>query len=381
MEQKLEFLRLAGLEGSNRRELCRRFKISPQTGYKWLARVAKGEGCEEQSRRPLNSPALTSPDIEAAVLKVRDEHPAWGARKIAAVLEREQSVVPATSTIHAILTRHERIVPPRGGGHAKIRFERQEANELWQMDFKGRSRLSNGSQLHPLTIVDDHSRFALCIAACGDETGKTVKSQLESVFRLYGLPQAFFVDNGTPWGDAQGAAWTKFGVWLLKLGINLIHARPYHPQSRGKNERFHRSMDDEVFAMRPLRDHADAQRAFDHWRNVYNFERPHEGLGFVTPSQRYRASPRSVPAKLPQIVYGQGDIVRHISTTKGYIVFKGHNWKVPEAFCGEHLAIRPQAKDGQFGVYFGANHIRTIDLNTKKSVNYVSEHLSTMSPG
>jgi transposase InsO family protein len=382
MEERREFVRLAGLEGSNRRELCRRFGISAEAGYKWLRRWAEGEtDCRDRSRRPHHSPARSAPEMEAAVLVVRDQHPAWGARKIAAVLAREEGTVPAASTIHAILTRHGRITPPQGGADARLRFEREEPNSLWQMDFKGWSRLGNGERLHPLTIIDDHSRFALCIAACPDETGTTVKRQLEQVFRHYGLPLAFYADNGKPWGDSHARQWSKFGIWLLKLGIELIHSRPYHPQGRGKNERFHRSMDDEVFAMRPMANHAEAQRAFDAWRPVYNFKRPHEGIGFTTPAQRYRPSPRAMPDKLPVVEYGSSDTVRSISQTKCCVVFKGRNWKVPEAFGGERLAIRPLAKDGAYGVYFGAHLIRTIDLNQPKSVNYVSEHTSTISPG
>jgi putative transposase len=249
------------------------------------------------------------------------------------------------------------------------------------MDFKGWSRLGNGERLHPLTVIDDHSRFALLIAACADETGETVKARLEAVFRHYGLPEAFFVDNGTPWGDSHGARWTKFGIWLLKLGIELIHARAFHPQSRGKNERFHRSMEDEVFAMRPLADHSDAQRAFDAWRPVYNCQRPHEGIGFATPAERYRVSRRALPDTLPRVEYGSSDIVRKVPDSKSYISFTGRHWKVPQAFQGEHLAIRPLAKDGSYGVYFGAHPIRTIDLTASGSVNHVSEHVSAMSPG
>ena len=197
---------------------------------------------------------------------------------------------PPASTVHAILVRHERILARRGGAPAQLRFERPEPNELWQMDFKGASTLGNGERLHPLTVIDDHSRYALCIGACADETGSTVKARLERVFRHYGLPQAFFVDNGNPWGDSQGGQWTKFGVWLLKLGIQLIHARPFHPQSRGKNERFHRSMDDEVFAMRPLADMSEAQRAFDRWRAIYNHQRPHHGIALQAPLRALPAS-------------------------------------------------------------------------------------------
>lgn len=365
MEQRQELVRLAMLEGANRRELFRRFGVSAETGYKWLARAAAGEGFGDQSRKPLSNPLRCPDAVEQAVLAVRDQHPAWGARKIANVLERQHGPVlmlPAPSTIHAILTRHKRILPKRGGDPASLRFERAEPNELWQMDFKGSSKLGNGEKLYPLTIVDDHSRYAVCIGACGDETGKTVKAQLEQVFAIYGLPQAFFVDNGNPWGDSQGGAWTKFRVWLLKYGVQLIHARPYHPQSRGKNERFHRSMDDEVFAMRPLANRSQAQHVFMRWRDIYNHERPHEGIGMLRPAERYRPSPRSLPAKLPSVDYGEGEIVRKLHRNKQTIAFKGKNWIVPKAFQGEHLAIRPHDTDRTYGIYFGSNLIKTIDL-------------------
>ena len=87
------------------------------------------------------------------------------------------------------------------------------------------------------------------------------KAGLEQTFRRYGLPDAFFVDNGTPWGDSSGQRWTRFGVWLFKLGIDVLHSRPYHPQSRGKNERFHRTLKAEVFALKRFRDLAEVQRA------------------------------------------------------------------------------------------------------------------------
>ena len=363
MDQRREFVRLALLEGSNRQELCRRFGISRQTGYECLRRYAGGDTeLADRSRRPLTSPLQSPPEVEAAVLAVREAHPAWGARKIAAVIRRDGSSPPAVSTIHTLLQRHGRIAALPGRPQAKLRFEKEAPNQLWQMDFKGWSRLSNGDQLHPLTIVDDHSRFALCLDACADQRRTTVTHSLERVFRTYGLPQAFFVDNGKPWGDSQDTSWSKLGVWLLKLGVELIHSRPYHPQSRGKNERFHRSLDEEVLSLKPLHSFVHAQRAFNTWREVYNFDRPHGALDHQVPASRFQISPRAMPAKLPQPEYGPHDIVRTVSSTKGYVAFKGRNWKVPEAFCGERLAIRPLSLDDRYGVFFASHQIAIIDL-------------------
>jgi transposase InsO family protein len=287
MEQRREFVRLAMQVEANRRELCRRFGIHPETAYKWLGRFANGDGeLADRSRRPHTSPGRSDAAMEAKVLSVRADHPAWGARKIAHCLARAGTHPPAHSTVHAILQRHGLIVRPPGAPEGPYqRFEKEAPNLLWQMDFKGWVRLADGVPCHPLTIVDDHSRFAPCLAACANEQSGTVQGHLETTFRHYGLPDVFFVDNGSPWGDASGQHWTRLGVWLLKLGIRLLHSRPYHPQSRGKNERFHRTLAAEVFALRRLRDLAEAQRVFDQWREIYNRTSEHPS-GYVTEEKR-----------------------------------------------------------------------------------------------
>jgi transposase InsO family protein len=296
------------------------------------------------------------------------------------LLQRDGIPPPAISTIHAILSRHGRVVQPAGGPPAHLRFEREAPNSLWQMDFKGWVRLADATLCHPLTVIDDHSRFSLCLDACADQRGGTVQSRLEKTFRRYGLPDAFFVDNGTPWGDPTGQRWTRFGVWLLKLGVNVLHSRPYHPQSRGKNERFHRTLVAEVFALERFQDLAAVQRAFDRWREVYNFDRPHEALNQEVPGSRYRPSERAMPNRLPEVEYDESEIVRRVSTTKDYVSFRGRLWKVPMAFRGERLVIRPKADDGHYGIFFGSHEVASIDLNEPTTVSYVPEHLSAMSP-
>jgi len=181
--------------------------------------------------------------------------------------------------VHAILRRHGRVDPPGGRpGEPYRRFEKPAPNLLWQMDFKGHFPLMNKGSCHPLTALDDHSRYALCLEACANEQSITVRGKLESTFRRYRLPDAILVDNGSPWGDGPGQGWTKLGVWRLKLGVDVLHSRPYHPQTRGKNERFHRTLKAEVCTFRRFRDLADAQRAFDRWRTVYNRASEHPSV-------------------------------------------------------------------------------------------------------
>lgn len=382
MDQRREFVRLALQEGVNRRELCRRFGISADVGYKWLGRWEAGDTeLADRSRRPHEMPRRSEVAIEAQVLALRDRHPAWGARKIAHCLKRDGQTVPAVSTVHQILSRNGRVKPsesaPPNPGH---RFEKEAPNLLWQMDFKGHMPLANGTSCHPLTIVDDHSRYVTCLKACANEQRFTVQDHLTATFRRYGLPEAFYTDNGSPWGDTSGVHWTGLKVWLLKLGVRVVHARPRHPQARGKNERFHRTLKAEVFAMRRFRNLPEAQRALDTWRCVYNLERPHEGLGMSVPADRFRPSLRAMPARLPDVQYDSNEIVRTVSSTRHYISFKGRLWRVPQAFAGERLAIRPLDRDGHFGIYFASWQVAAIDLTAGQPVSDVSEQVSAMSP-
>ncbi len=368
MDQRREFVRLALQEGANRRELCRRFGISPDVGYKWLARWRAGDReLADRSRRPQSSPRQTVGAVEAEVLKVRDEHRAWGARKITHLLKRSGMEVPVASTVHQILRRNGRVAPTAGGAlHSPHhRFEKEAPNLLWQMDFKGHVGMTNGGRCHPLTMVDDHSRYLLCLQACGNEQHGTVQGHLTHTFRRYGLPEAFYTDNGPPWGDTSEARWTALKVWLLKLGVRVVHSRPRHPQARGKNERFHRSLNAEVFAMRQFRNLSDTQRAFDAWRTVYNLERPHEALGMDVPADRYQPSSRPMPDRLPEVEYDDSEVVRAVSSTRHYVSFKGQQWKVPQAFAGERLAIRPLNRDGHYGIFFGSHRVAAIDLTSK----------------
>ncbi len=316
----------------------------------------------DRSRRPRHSPGRLAAELEGRILEVRDLHPAWGARKVAAVLARQGLAPPAVSTVHRVLARHGRVAPDRPG-RAYGGFERPEPNALWQMDFKGRVRLGSGAWLHPLTIIDDHSRYAVGLGACADQTTKTVQARLAAAFRHHGLPEAIYVDNGSPWGGGQPGQWTPLRLWLLRLGVETIHATPYHPQGRGKNERFHRSLVAEVLALAPLADYAAAEAAFDRWRHLYNRERPHQALDFATPAERYRPSPRRFPDTLPEPHYAEGEILRRVGITKAYVSFRNRLWKVPTAFCGETLAIRPRRPDGRFAICFGAHQIAEIDLN------------------
>lgn len=241
MSQRLEFVLLASAENANIRPLCRRFSINPTTGYKWLRRYreAGADSLQDLSRKPLRFPGQTSPDLEQAVCLLRQQHPAWGGRKLRArLLALGHKHVPSPSTITAILRRNLLIDPIVSESHKPfIRFQHPKPNDLWQMDFKGDFPLRTG-RCYPLTVIDDHSRFVLGLIACDNLRASTTQSALEGVFRRYGLPYRMTMDNGAPWGQVRGqhCLWTQLTVWLLRLGIRASHSRPHHPQTQGKDE-------------------------------------------------------------------------------------------------------------------------------------------------
>lgn len=117
-----------------------------------------------------------------------------------------------------------------------------------------------------------------------------------------------------------------------------------------------------MFAFERFAELDQVQRAFNAWREIYNFERPHEALGLAVPAERYRPSSRAMPKHLPKVEYSEHEIVRSVPSTQDYISFKGGLWKVPEAFRGERVAIRPRNRDGHYGVFFASHQIATIDL-------------------
>lgn len=365
MSQRREFTALAMVEGVNMAELCHRFGVSRKTGYKWRDRARREgeEGLKDRSRRPKESPGKTGEEVEREVLAMRDLHPAWGGRKIRRRLLDLGRPAPAASTVTEILRRGGRLSVEESVKRQPLkRFERSRPNELWQMDFKGEFRMNDRNWCHPLTVLDDHSRFSLVLSACGDLLGDTVVDRLTTAFRRYGLPQAILTDNGTPWGVTQApGGHTRLTVWLMDLDVKVLHGRPYHPQTQGKEERFHRTLKAEVIQGRQFDDLACAQRRFEPWREVYNHERPHEALGLAVPASRYQISSRAYPEHPSAFVYDSSFEVRKVGR-EGRVRFRGLDWYLGRAFRGLPVGIRPTPDDGVHSVHYRTFQVSTFNL-------------------
>ena len=253
-----------------------------------------------------------------------------------------------------------------GHPHAWQRFEAAAPNDLWQLDFKGHFALAAG-RCHPLHVLDDHARFVVGLVACADERGGPVHDALTVIFRRYGLPWALLCDNGPPWGTLGAESrLTAVGAWLIRLGIQLVHGRPYHPQTQGKLERANRTLAADVVAIARYPDLPSCQRAFDTWRHSYNHERPHEALALATPVTRYAPSVRPFPETLPPLVSEEGDEVRTVHAD-GEISLRGCAVAVSKALVGQVVGVRPTTVDGVWEVRYAHPHVRTIDLRTAQA--------------
>ena len=365
VSQRLEFVTLASAGSLSLSALCRRFGISRKTGYKWRRRFAGGglAALADRPRPRARPPNQTTAPTEAVVVALRRKHPTWGPRKLhrrLCDLGRAVETLPAVSTFARILRRTGCIAPAVAAQHRALqRFSRPAPNELWQMDFKGHFALQRGGRCHPLTVLDDHSRFSLGVHACADEQSRTVERRLQQIFSCYGLPETILCDNGPPWAGS-GPEHTGLSVWLLRLGVGVIHGRPYHPQTQGKDERFHRTLQADLLDRHDWRDLPQAQRRFERYRHLYNHDRPHEALDLAVPATRYRPSPRAFPAHLPSIEYDAGELVRLVKS-KGEITYRNRFFYVGRAFRGLPVALRPTARDGLYRLCFAAFTLGLID--------------------
>jgi transposase InsO family protein len=365
MSQKEEFISrvIAGKESFS--TLCTEFNISRKTGYKiWNRYQAEGiEGLQSHSRAPLSIPNKTHQKIIDKIISVRCEHKTWGARKIRSyLLKKKIKNLPAPSTITDILKRNGYVCEEESLKRQElVRFERASSNELWQMDFKGHFQLGIKETCYPLTILDDYSRFSICLHACKNEDILTVKKQLIHTFQKYGMPFQINVDNGTPWGNSSLVKHTKLTVWLLQLGVIVTHSRPRHPQTNGKNERFHRTLKEDVLKNQKIENFSHAQKIFDQWRSIYNYERPHEAIGMKVPADRYQPSMRRMPEQIPSIEYDNSAIIRK-TNDKGIISYQGSEYHVGKAFSGHYLEIRPNELVGLLEVYFGKHRVYKCDI-------------------
>lgn len=365
-QMREDFVRRVLAQEQSKAALCREYGISRPTGDKWIERFQTGQSMSDQSRAPKTIPGRISAELEDKIVQLRKQYPAIGAVKLRRMMEDAgHTDLPCARTFNNIFRRHDLIGQDESAATTPIqRFEKAVPNEMWQADFKGHFRMKNGYRCHPLNILDDCSRFNLCIEALENETYDAVKPVMERLFREYGLPFSFLCDNGNPWGTAQSLGYSKFEVWLMELGILTLHGRPRHPQTQGKEERFNRSFTRECLKGKEFKDKAHAQCCFDEYRIFYNEVRPHFALDLEVPARHYQSSKKQFPNKIEVWEYESEYKLCKVKET-GYFNYDGQGFFLSEAFGGKTIAVRESHLPGQLTLVFRNFIIGRIDLNNR----------------
>jgi transposase InsO family protein len=317
----------------------------------------------DRSRRPKHSPRLTASALEKEILQVRDRY-GWGAPKIWAYLRNEaetlgaERVLPSERTLGNILRRHGRVVSAETSAAAPPQFfERSQPHELWQCDFKGPVEVDR-RRVHPFTVLDDHSRYLLALRVCLDVTMMSAWEVLWATFGEYGLPESLLCDNAFGASHAGLPTVSWFEARLIRLGIRPLHGRAYHPQTQGKVERLHGTLEKEVWPFVDRSSQEAFEKDINRWRReVYNPMRPHESLDGRPPLSRFAPNPRNRPDTLPDVIYPMTHACRKVANG-GDISWRGYRILVGAGVTGETVGV--EDRDNEVSVYYAWKKIRGI---------------------
>jgi putative transposase len=387
MDERLKFVARL-LDGEQMAGLCREFEISRKTGYKIFTRYKDCgvEGLTDRSRRPYRHARQLPFQIEKYIVQVKQEHPSWGAPKIRERLRRQHAEVhcPAISTVHAILARHGLVKRRRRGPSYKPEgtglSHPSSPNELWCADYKGEFMLADQRYCYPLTISDFASRYLLSCEALANTQAMYAFTVFERAFRDFGLPRAIRTDNGAPFASANALfGLTRLSVWWLRLGIAIERIRPGHPQQNGRHERMHLTLKQE--ATKPAaKNFLQQQARFEAFLQIFNHERPHQGLHMRYPAELYTPSPRPYTG-LPDLEYPFHD--RTIMVTRcGRICMGKLKINLSQAFAGQKVGVK-QVEDKIWLVSFMQYDLGFFDHETcriESAENPFGAKVSPMSP-
>jgi transposase InsO family protein len=362
-EQRVAFVLKARSGENTMQALCQQFGISRPTGYHWLRRFGEGglEAVKELSRRPQHSPTQTPMEIEQRVVQLRLQRPDWGARKLKLLLAQQRIELPAI-TIHRILLRRGLVRDEDRHRTATQRYQRSAPNQMWQMDFK--SPVGWQAPAGPLSVLDDHSRYAIDLHGTWSTQAEPVKQRLIKAFERCGMPEEMLMDHGTPWWNMKAVAgWTWLTVWMMRHGIRLRFSGYRHPQTQGKVERFHGALDRAMWR-RGVPRREDRQRWLDEFRDEYNHLRPHQALEMKTPAQVWTPSAKAYVANPPNWEYESQAEVHQLSS-QGQLQLKNRRWDISRALAGEWVKL--ERINERVLVYYCASVIRELDLATQRS--------------
>ena len=370
-EQKLSLV-LAIL---SRREpvavLCRRFKVSRQSAYKYLRRFKQHgrNGLLECSRRPGGS-ATESPWLRR-LLSLRKRRPTWGARKLRWWMKQRwpRRRLPSERTLQrwlqrAGLTRQHTRKRTGPGPHCGAPCCARRSNDVWTVDFKGWYRSVDGHKIEPLTVRDLHSRYLLAVTAVPNAGEAPVRRVFKRLFQHYGYPRAIRADRGVPFCSVGPLNLTRLSLWWHRLGIKVEFVDRSRRIDNNAHEQMHRVLQAEVVKI-PGDGFLSQLRQLNTWRHYYNHQRPHQSLGDRTPASCYHPK-KSAPPPLILPSYPPNYTVRRVGN-RGLIRLGRETYFISKVFCGLPLGLLPSGTS-TYTIFFDGLRLGALHLDTHRFI-------------
>jgi transposase InsO family protein len=346
----------AGLDKGKLRELMRetstREGISDRTIRRYMQMYRDGdfEGLKPETgwKRPGSKQPENFPDIVKSAIELRREVPSRSVHDILEIL-RLEGVENAGSIARSTLQRHlqssgygtYQMKQYRNTEAAARRFQKEHRCQLWQTDIKYGpfTRLTPGGkkgQIYLVVWIDDCSRFIMAARFYDSQRVDVIEDSLRRAVSMFGVPDRIFCDNGRQFRSK----------WLSracdKLGVRLLTAKPYHPEAKGKVEKFNSEVD-RFLAEAVLKKPADINEYNDLlklWIDEYYSKHAHSGLGGISPATKFETDTRPLrfvsAEKLRDAFLRRED--RRVSKV-GCVSFEGTQYEVGLQYIGRTVEV------------------------------------------
>ena len=371
MTEKEKFINEALKAEKPFKHLCNEFGISEKTGYKWKNRFyADGKaGLQEQSRETKTHNNALEEDAIIEIIKFKEAHPYWGAKKIRELYSRKypEKETPSLSSVNRILDKcgmvKKRRIKPATTETKRLRqyIKAEEPNDVWAIDFKGWWK-SSGELCEPFTVRDIVSKKILCVRLMESKSSEAVRAVMTELFKEYGLPKVIRSDNGTPFSSPNGLlSLTSLSAWWITLGITPDRTDKGTPGQNGSLERMHADIAREIQGQIKGGRKAN-QIVLDEWVKEYNSVRPNEAIGMKTPDEVYKKSDRKYIGDYDEIEYPIGYETRKVFSS-GEILVKSVRVTIGYSLRGMNVGLKPN-QNNSYDVYLADFLLGNLDMDS-----------------
>lgn len=306
----LDAWKRSGLSAS---EFSKIVQVSSHTLVAWRRRFDEmgPEGLSDHPRMIPRGSRLPE-TTRRAILAMKETHPDWGSERIHAMLLRGEGFAASAGAIRRVLSEegYEQVeVPTKPHPDHPRSFERARPNQLWQSDLFTFTLKRENRRVHLVVFLDDYSRFIVGYGLHATASGALVREVLEAAIANFGAPEEVLTDNGTQYATWRGRS--AFRRLLDRRGIRHVLARPHHPQTLGKTERFWGTLWRECVEKAIFQGLDDARRRIGLFIDFYNFQRTNQGIDNLVPADRYFDASSEVKQTLAaRVVANAADLAR-----------------------------------------------------------------------